>query len=422
MSATQNLQRDKPTADVIAMDYALHGRYVIPCWGVRADGSCRCRAGNNCDRVGKHPLVASYSKAATRNTSVIRLWAEKWPSCNWAWLPFKSGLAGIDMDRRNGGEDSLIDLKRDFGPLPETERNLTGDGQHSIFLVPDDWHPRSTELAPGLELKAGSSSYLMIPGSRHLSGFVYEMEEGYGLGQIDVAKLPRWIVGIISRKPPSANLVVPSELRGFDTADCPYLNRSRLAKHLEPGTRLFTIFHQDPVVGNDVTRSGFTFKLFRELHRLGYDLFDAHPVAVEMFQDKDYSPLLRNDWVVRTWLNATAVSPRNSEATPDLKLKREMGIVAAYRSWPRILKAGGNSTYVLALGTLATYATHGVCFISGARLAGHIGSTPRHANRVLGWLEENRFINRLSEPRRAQHLNFARVWDLRFLSTEQEVE
>jgi Bifunctional DNA primase/polymerase, N-terminal/AAA domain len=151
--------------------YAQHlGWSVFPChWIERAMCSCPKRA--DCSASGKHPLTRNGSKDATTDPDIIRAWMSRWPKANWAVNTGMSGLLVVDVDRRNGGFDSLRKWQEENGELPPTLMSLTGGaGRHYFYAgvgVP------SRKWRPGIEIKATGNQHVILPPSRHISGGSY---------------------------------------------------------------------------------------------------------------------------------------------------------------------------------------------------------------------------------------------------------
>ena len=142
----------------------------------------------------KVPLVKNGLTNATRDLEVISAWWEKWPSANVGVACRRSGWLVIDVDRRNGGDDRLYDLEREWGRLPETPRSLTGDGFHVIFKNPNIKTVRA--LAPGIDIR--DAAYVVAPPSQHPSGRYYAWE--VGLDEASLAELPEAWLRELTRK------------------------------------------------------------------------------------------------------------------------------------------------------------------------------------------------------------------------------
>ncbi|MEA5615133.1 bifunctional DNA primase/polymerase [Nodularia spumigena] len=128
---------------------------------------------------GKRPLVQGGCHAATTDARVIPLWWSRWPHANVGIATGeRSGLLVIDIDQRVDkgcfGEETLEDLVRELGSLPDTAMSLTGGGgRHLLFN-----HPGVTtrgKLDEGVEIK-GAGGYIVAPPSLHDSGRKYAWE------------------------------------------------------------------------------------------------------------------------------------------------------------------------------------------------------------------------------------------------------
>lgn len=112
------------------------------------------------------------------------------PWANLAVAMVESGLVGLDVDFRRGGDDDLHELEERLAPLPTTvESHTGGGGLHLIFRHPGG--PMRAELAPGVEVK--SSHYLVLPPSVHGNGKPYTWACDQSPLDLAPAKLPaRW--------------------------------------------------------------------------------------------------------------------------------------------------------------------------------------------------------------------------------------
>ena len=144
---------------------------VFPCYTIRY-GRCSCKRGADCDSPGKHPKTRNGRYDATDDEQAIRRW---WSACASANVSITTGngLVVLDVDADRGGYESLEQLERQLGPLPRTMTVKTGGGGMHIYAkVPSSVRVRSTELAPGIELK-GEGGSIIAPPSRHVSGEQY---------------------------------------------------------------------------------------------------------------------------------------------------------------------------------------------------------------------------------------------------------
>jgi putative DNA primase/helicase len=206
-----------------ALEYASWGWRILPLHSPTNDGGCTC--GNpHCPCPGKHPHIARWSKVATADPTIIRQWWERWPDANIGVATGKvSGLAVLDVDPRNGGDEVLEDLERREGDLPATVESLTGGGgRHVLFRYPEGGVRSRNGLAEGLDLKS-DGGYFVAPASRHAAGRTYQWELSCYPGEVPLAEVPAWLVTLAGRPSgngngtPSANLLKIPEGKRNDT-------------------------------------------------------------------------------------------------------------------------------------------------------------------------------------------------------------
>ncbi len=178
-----------------AFEYASFGWPVFPVH-TREDGRCTC--GNPvCEQVAKHPRTPHGFKDATIEHDIIRWWwTQKWPGSNIGVATGrKSGLVVLDIDPRNGGDNSLYEIEKEFGMLPDTVVSQTGGGgRHIFFKNPNHHISCRLALRPGVDLKA-RGGYIIAPPSRHASGKIYRWK--WYLKDIELTPLPEWLYQII---------------------------------------------------------------------------------------------------------------------------------------------------------------------------------------------------------------------------------
>lgn len=127
-----------------------------------------------------HPLWPKSKAPATKNGKndatcdlgqVFRWWQTDYNigiNCR------ESGLVVIDVDPRNGGDDTLWELEHDLGRLRCPVRALTGGGGvHYLFKHPGV--PLRGSLGPGVDIK--DCGYIVAPPSIGPNGGRYEWEE-----------------------------------------------------------------------------------------------------------------------------------------------------------------------------------------------------------------------------------------------------
>src|SRR5208283_5013770 len=102
-----------------ALAYAGLGWIILPLNYVRDDGGCSC--GNAPYRTpGKHPLAALVPRGhldANCAPEVVRRWWTAYPKANIGVHCAASGFVVVDVDPRNGGDQTFAELQAQHGEL-----------------------------------------------------------------------------------------------------------------------------------------------------------------------------------------------------------------------------------------------------------------------------------------------------------------
>lgn len=135
----------------------------------------------------------------------VREWFGRWPDANIAIVTGRiSGLVVLDVDPRHGGDDSLHELERTYGLLPDTVEAITGSGgRHVYFAYPGRETRNVVGLAPGLDLR-GDGGLIIAPPSVHPSGRHYEWEVSHEPETTPVQPIPRWLQQLMRSASPRA--------------------------------------------------------------------------------------------------------------------------------------------------------------------------------------------------------------------------
>lgn len=177
-----------------ALAYAELGWSVVP-MHTPVEGACSCGRGE-CGSPGKHPRIrweAAAHEAA--GAATVAAWWDRWPDANVGVVCGKvSGVAVVDVDPRNGGEDTLDLVEHLRGAFPETAVVRTGGGGwHHWFSVVAEEIP-SGILGPGLEVK-GEGGVVVAPPSVHVSGHRYRwLASPWAVAP---APAPEWLAGAL---------------------------------------------------------------------------------------------------------------------------------------------------------------------------------------------------------------------------------
>lgn len=183
-----------------ALAFADRDLPVIPLFGVVNVAPkvwrCQCARGVHCESPGKHPhggLVARGLIEASADDAVIERWHRTAPGINFGVCT--AGLIVLDVDG-DAGRASLSRLERQHGPLPLTWRVATGSGgRHIYFSSPRGVIARNSasKLAKGLDIRA-NGGYVVIPGSRHITGHLYHWFKDVHPSDRDMAPAPAWLL------------------------------------------------------------------------------------------------------------------------------------------------------------------------------------------------------------------------------------
>jgi hypothetical protein len=196
----------RPSADErirAALWFAERGFGVFSVWSTTGDGICRCPAGKTCEQPGKHPVTAHGFHDATTDEAKIRTLLSAGSNPNYG-LVCPDGVFALDVDGE--GVARLAELEAKLGPLPDTLRTRTANGEH-IFLRWPTSHPRPIGQLFGFVTRWGSgrdAGYVIGPRSVHASGAVYAP-----VGTVfEIAELPdAWARSVVAPRPTSSSTI-----------------------------------------------------------------------------------------------------------------------------------------------------------------------------------------------------------------------
>jgi Bifunctional DNA primase/polymerase, N-terminal/Protein of unknown function (DUF3987) len=136
--------------------YTSMGWAVFPCFSHEPDPDAK-------KKLAKSPLIAGGHNSASLDIKQIEEWLKKFPNC--AWGVRTSAEHGVmDIDPRNGGNETLAALEAEYGPLPLTPKVRTGGNGFHYWLK----FPAGTGCGkpfPGIDRKA-EGGYVIVPPSR----------------------------------------------------------------------------------------------------------------------------------------------------------------------------------------------------------------------------------------------------------------
>ena len=303
---TQQSVQDTPQITDNVMDHALRyadlGWYVIP---VRAD---------------KKPVEGYGLNSATRDPAVIRkIWTEH-PKANVAIACERSGIVVLDIDPRNGGNETLARLEAEHGIIYSAVVSKTqGGGEHRVFKAePNIAYPGT--LGAGLDLKY--RGYILVEPSQGESGS-YHWQSGKNPTQ---GSLPTEAPDLMkARREPTASLSVASHPGSVIVAPEVYADLARALTAIPPDSEYSTWFKvlqgmsrlADKAQAYEITRawsmqsrkSGHTEESFRDKWRTC--MHEDYTVAYQ-------SIFFLADSINRSWRDTPEKPDPNAGLLPDM--------------------------------------------------------------------------------------------------------
>lgn len=204
-------------ARAYALAYAKRGWPVFPLHEALGDGQCSC--GKQCGNPGKHPRTRNGLKSATTDAAQIHKWWTDTPNAPIGIVcGDQHGLLVIDIDPRNGGQETWNRIASEHDPIVTAHVRTGGGGSHIYLAAPPiPIKSRGNALGPGVDI-ASNGHYVVAPPSLHASGARYEFAQGAGPGEFqDLAECPQWIVDLANAAKPrkSNGQTAPADTRGW---------------------------------------------------------------------------------------------------------------------------------------------------------------------------------------------------------------
>jgi hypothetical protein len=173
----------------IALRYAASGHKLIPLHHIVGE-KCTCKDGAECDSKGKHPRFSQTQSSA--DPEIISGWLQRWPECNLGMT--LAELVVVDVDPRNHGDATVAKLIAENGEFEDTWHQRTGGGgEHFVFKARAGARYQGV-LGPGVDLKHGGNSLIVVEPSIHLSGNRYSwLDEAGPFEGGRLAEAPVWL-------------------------------------------------------------------------------------------------------------------------------------------------------------------------------------------------------------------------------------
>ena len=139
-------------------------------------------------------LFKSWNTRATDDKDQINTWWKKWPDANIGILTGeKSGIFVVDIDPKNGGDESMAKLLEDK-ELPDTATVRTGSGWSHIFFRYPDEKIKTRRGFPGKGIDICSNGgYVVAAPSIHPNGTPYRWVRN----RDQIANAPQWLLDLL---------------------------------------------------------------------------------------------------------------------------------------------------------------------------------------------------------------------------------
>lgn len=192
------MSQSKPQSGAFdtARDFAAHGYPVFPTH-YAIDGRCSCGR-RDCSSPGKHPRTSDGFKSATTDERTLLQWDDRFTGANWA-VACGDRLSVIDIDSKSGANPrKIIDELGLTGPTVWTGEAPDGElaGVRGAHVYCQNGVATGASAVLGVEIRA-AGAYVLLPGSRHVSGRVYEWHDVARPWTVDLKAVP----GALAPKP-----------------------------------------------------------------------------------------------------------------------------------------------------------------------------------------------------------------------------
>ncbi|MCC6344274.1 MAG: bifunctional DNA primase/polymerase [Bryobacterales bacterium] len=160
---------------------------------------------------GKRPYFENWYDVATRDENTIQHWWTQNHNDNIGIVTgIKSQVFVVDVDPRNGGEDSIDTLFTRHGRFPTTWEAMTGSGgRHYYFRMPAFPVGNVVGFAPGIDIK-GTGGQVVAPPSIHPdTGKRYEWDGLNDIQDEPLAEAPRWLLDAVRERTESKKATSP---------------------------------------------------------------------------------------------------------------------------------------------------------------------------------------------------------------------
>lgn len=177
-------------------DYHQAGFRVFELHTIEQGGKCAC-GDPDCDAVGKHPAMNAWQTVPHWSDEQIETMVQYQAETGFG-VCLDDHLV-IDVDPRNGGNESFAKLQEDLMIDLQKESRFVvatgGGGLHVYFLRPAGAYSTHLHEYPGIDFK--TSGFVVGAGSLHITGATYESIKGFPQ---DVDMAPDALLDLLRKK------------------------------------------------------------------------------------------------------------------------------------------------------------------------------------------------------------------------------
>jgi hypothetical protein len=158
----------------------------------------------------KWPRISEWQTKATTDAAIVTTWWHRFPGDGVSIVTGEiSNLVVVDVDPRHDGDETLADLERLHGPLPDTMESITGGGgRHLYFRWPDGVpFPRNDQtaatLGAGLDVRGEGGQVVAPPTIHPDTAIAYAWEVAHDpFDGVTPVLPPAWLIDMLTATPP----------------------------------------------------------------------------------------------------------------------------------------------------------------------------------------------------------------------------
>jgi len=173
-----------------ALELAELGFRLFPAHNRKSSG-CSC-GDSYCSEAVSHPRIPDWQEVATREEFVLREWWTKWPEANIGAVT--DDYIVLDVEPCYGGDWSVEQLRKQFGPMPRTWTIASGRGGYHYWFSAPDLDIRAENCIgkfPSIAVRA-AGGYSLLPPSTNGAG--QRLSWILSPKNTRIASVPDWIV------------------------------------------------------------------------------------------------------------------------------------------------------------------------------------------------------------------------------------